>query len=138
MIFDRLKSILLFFAALSVGFAAYAQSTDGEKTVFIDFNSPECTFTGVKEGFETDSLYKALGYSTWFNRWSNTPFKYVNAPASEMPYGLSEREGSNALFEAYKPVTNINQYGFVHCKSHRKFLLPHYRPKKCDILSLRH
>ncbi len=108
MIFDRLKSILLFFAALSVGFAAYAQSTDGEKTVFIDFNSPECTFTGVKEGFETDSLYKALGYSTWFNRWSNTPFKYVNAPASEMPYGLSEREGSNALFEAYKPVTNIN------------------------------
>ena len=108
MIFDRLKSILLFFAALSVGFAAYAQSTDGEKTVFIDFNSSECTFTGVKEGFETDSLYKALGYSTWFNRWSNTPFKYVNAPASEMPYGLSEREGSNALFEAYKPVTNIN------------------------------
>lgn len=103
MVFRKLYIAILAAVAMANVQSATAQNAGEEQSVIIDFDSPECTFTGVKEGFETKVSLTDKLYSSWLS----APYKYVNAPASQMPYGISEREPNNHNFDAYKPVTNV-------------------------------
>ncbi|MDE5688063.1 MAG: chitobiase/beta-hexosaminidase C-terminal domain-containing protein [Paramuribaculum sp.] len=92
-----------------------AQTLPGETTVHIDFDNPDCFFTGVKEGFESHDVWSSAFTTDALSQFNRAPYKYVNAPASQMPHGKSHRKEGNFNFEdlvqdsTISPIAQIKQ-----------------------------
>lgn len=99
------SKIIVFISLTMLALTSSAQET----TVVLDLDSPTTLVTGYKEGFETPvSLTGEL-----YNAWRNAPYKYVNAPITEMPLGEFKEpgyfitKGENTIDTTYTPIAQI-------------------------------
>lgn len=110
----RLLSALITVTVCNIT-SSTAQTLPGEKTVHIDFDNPDCFFTGVKEGFESHEVWSSDLSIDALNQFNRAPYKYVNAPASQMPHGKSHRKEGNFNFSdivqdsTIGPIAQIKQ-----------------------------
>lgn len=85
-------------------------SSAQETTVVLDLDSPTTLVTGYKEGFEIPVNYLS---SEMYNAWLKAPYKYVNAPITEMPLAKLKspqdfsNKGDASVDTASSPVAQI-------------------------------